>query len=396
MDVEVARWLVSADAEAAIQRGCEFADPGSLRSGTALRRELSPDRAAAVLDLVALRRQGRTKLGERADKLFFTHDGLQQATRWPVACWRAEQIVSLGFTAVVDLGCGLGIDALACQDAGLTVTAVESDPVTAQLAQANLNTTQGAGQSTIITADATTLDLTQWLDDRTAIFIDPARRTSRGRSWDVGDLSPSWEFVHSVLTGAQGLVVVKLGPGFPRQLLPEDCDVTWVSQRGDLVETTLWAWAGASGGRTAVVLGQTGEVRLNAGTPCPAPGPLSTHLFEPDPAVIRSRAIGELATQLGAWPVLADIAYLTGPVAVPTALATPFTIENTMDYSVRALRAWVREHHIGTLEIKVRGLDIDPAVLRRQLRLSGREQATLVLTPTIDGTKVLVVRRLAV
>ena len=395
MDVESARWLVSADAVSAIERAGGFADPGSLQAGTALRRELPCDRAAAVLDLVALRRRARAKLGDRADEAYLTHDGLQQATRWQVARWRAEQIANLGFDSVLDLGCGLGIDALACLDAGLAVTAVECDEVTAVLAEANLRAHRAAkGSDVVIVADATTLDLVPWLGgSRTAVFCDPARRTPRGRSWDVADLSPSWEFVASLLSRAQGLVVVKLGPGFPLRLLPEDCDATWVSQDGDLVETTVWAWPGAGARRTAVVLNHGGETRLAAGTPCPAAGPVSDHLFEPDPAVIRSRAVGALAERLGAWPLAAGIAYLTGPNAAPTPLATGFAITQTLDFSVRTLRAWARDHRIGALEIKVRGLDVDPALLRRDLRLSGRNQATVVLTPTIEGTKIVVVRR---
>ena len=35
---------------------------------------------------------------------------------------------------------------------------------------------------------------------------------------------------------------------------------------------------------------------------------------------------------------------------------------------------------IGTLEIKKRGVDVDPAVLRTELKLRGDESATLIVT----------------
>ena len=53
----------------------------------------------------------------------------------------------------------------------------------------------------------------------------------------------------------------------------------------------------------------------------------------------------------------------------------------------------VREAGVGTLEIKVRGLDVDPAVLRRRLKPSGPNSATVILTPTPEGARAVVARR---
>ena len=75
-------------------------------------------------------------------------------------------------------------------------------------------------------------------------------------------------------------------------------------------------------------------------------------------------------------------------------MATAFEIQQVLPHDERTLRAWAREAGIGTLEIKLRGLDIDPAVLRRRLKLAGPNAATVVLTPTQDGTRALVAARL--
>ena len=64
-------------------------------------------------------------------------------------------------------------------------------------------------------------------------------------------------------------------------------------------------------------------------------------------------------------------------------------------YTEQGLRQWAREQRIGTLEIKKRGLDLDPAVLRKRLKLRGSASATVVLTRGSVGTLLLVVRRLA-
>ncbi|MEZ5089378.1 MAG: hypothetical protein R2719_06410 [Micropruina sp.] len=67
---------------------------------------------------------------------------------------------------------------------------------------------------------------------------------------------------------------------------------------------------------------------------------------------------------------------------------------DVLDAGEKALRSWIRRERIGTLEIKKRGVDVDPAALRRRLKPSGTGSATLMLTPTPDGARALVVRRL--
>jgi len=208
----------------------------------------------------------------------------------------------------------------------------------------------------------------------------------------VEDLSPSWAYVQSLLSRAP--VVVKLAPGFPYDRLPAGADVTWVSDGGDLVETTVWATPGATGRRQAVVLTGGGEERLDAGA-VPPTGELGRYVYEPDPAVIRARAVGTLAGHLGARGVAPSIPYLTGDALVETPFATAYEVDEVLDWSPRVLRAWARDHGIGTLEIKTRGLGVDPARLRPGLHLAGRTAATVILTPTIRGARALVVRRTA-
>ena len=120
-----------------------------------------------------------------AERMFFTPDGLEQATRWVVARWRAALFVDAGVSEVWDLGCGIGVDAMALSEAGLGVHAVESDPVTAAFAQANLALI-GGGEVTVGRAEDVQVP------ERGGIFLDPARRTARGRTWDVADPGRWW------------------------------------------------------------------------------------------------------------------------------------------------------------------------------------------------------------
>ncbi len=386
MDVETARWLVSGEAAAALAEAEAHPDPGSLAAATALRRGWSPEQAAAALTQVALRRRAGTKFGEGANRLFLTPDGLEQATRWEVAAWRAARFRAAGAGQVVDLGCGLGADALALLDGGLDVVAVERDPATAVLAQANLGE-----RARVLCGDAASL-AGELLAGGAAVFTDPARRTGAGRTWRVSDFSPPWEFATGLLEGRVGCI--KAAPGLPSRFLPDSVAVRWVSHRGDLVETSLWSGPWTPGSRVAVLL-PSGE-ELDAGERREPPvGPVASYLYEPDPAVIRSGGVAALAERLGAHCPRAGIAYLFADRPARTAFATAFEVLEELPYSEASLRRWVRERGVGSLEIKVRGVDVDPAVLRRRLKPAGTASATLVLTPTPGGARVLVVSRIA-
>jgi SAM-dependent methyltransferase len=378
VDVDLAHWLVSADAAPALAAAQAEPDPGSLAAATRLRRDFAPEQAAAALTQAGLRRRAVTKFGAAAERLFFTPDGLEQATRGEVAAWRAARYVAAGATAVVDLGCGLGADALAFAAAGLTVTAVEADPATTVLAAANL------GQE-VICADATDV-AESLLASGAAVFADPARRTGAGRTWRVADFSPPFDFATGLLAGRFGCI--KAAPGLPSALIPEGVGATWVSHHGDLVETSLWS----TDERAAVLLPAGDRIEVS-GRRAPV-GAVAQYLYEPDPAVIRSQAIGELAHRLQAHRSADGIGYLFSDEVRPTVFAHTFEVIEVLPFDERRLRAWVRDQGVGTLEIKVRGIDVDPATLRRRLRPSGAGVATVVLTPTPEGARALVVRRL--
>ncbi|MDR0959813.1 MAG: class I SAM-dependent methyltransferase [Propionibacteriaceae bacterium] len=397
MDLATARWLVSPRAQPFLAEIAEVPDPGALAVATRLRRTLTPERAAAVTAQVTLRREAKKKFPGLAGSLFLTRDGLEQATRWEVARWRAGRLrEATGADDLWDLGCGIGADALAAATRGIGVTGVEIDPVTAVFAAANLAGVRGR----VDVADVTAIALPA---ATTALFADPARRSERGRSWSIDDLTPSWGWASGLAEKHRGPVVLKLAPGFPHRLIPDQAEALWVSHRGDLVETSLWFGPGAiAGRRAAVVVGETQAHVLEADRASVPLGPLTGFLHEPDPAVIRARAIGALAERLDAHAVADGVAYLTGDVAAAErgldGWATSFAVEEVFPFDERQLRAWATRQGVGTLEIKVRGLDVDPAALRRRLRLRGSRSATIVLTPLTEAGRtravVVVVHRL--
>jgi SAM-dependent methyltransferase len=348
---------------------------------------------ATVLTQSKLRAKAEAKFGDFATRMLFTEAGLEQATRLRVAALHAGRFGAAGFRRVADLGCGIGGDAMAMAAIDLDVTAVDADEVTATIASYNLAPFPNAR---VLHGTAETADLR----DVDAAFLDPARRTSghsdTARLTDPSDYSPSLDFVFDLATRLP--VGVKLGPGLDRDLIPAGAEAQWISVDGQLVEMGLWFGALARPGirRAALVLGATGtaELTADADSADAEVGPLGEYIYEPDGAVIRARLIGDLARNLDARMLSEGIAYLTADAPSPTPFATGFRVLETLPVHERDLKRALRERGIGTLEIKKRGVDVDPATLRKRLSLSGRESATLVLTRVNGRHSALLVERI--
>lgn len=355
-------------------------DPSSLGAATRLRARFGPDVAAWALTQATLRRRARAKFA-RADEMLFTPDGLEQASRDSVRAWRAARFADAGVAQVWDLGCGVGADAMAFADAGLAVHAVDVDEATVEVATWNLGLAGAGPAERGLAEDAA-------VPGGVGVFLDPARRTARGRTWNVADFTPPWSLVLDHLASDR-FVCVKLGPGLPKELIPEGVRAIWVSDGGDVVEVSLWNRLPA--GRSAVLLGGAGVLELEPAGVEPGVAPLGGYLYEPDGAAIRAGLVGEAVP--GAWLLDAHVAYLSSDVPIDTPWATRFEVVDVLDYSVKTLRAYVREHGIGTLEIKKRAIDVDPAALRRQLKPKGRGAATIIVARTVAGTRAIVARR---
>jgi SAM-dependent methyltransferase len=353
-----------------------------------------PGLVATVLTQSKLRAKATAKFGPFASRMLFTEAGLEQATRLAVAARHAGRYAQAGLTRVADLGCGIGGDAMAMAALELDVTAVDADEVTAAIASYNLAPFANAR---VVQSRAEDVDL----GGRDAVYLDPARRTAghadTRRLSDPSDWSPNLGFVFEL--AARMPVGVKLGPGVDRALLPDDSEAQWISVDGQVVEVGVWTGALARDGirRAALVINgdEAAELSAPGDTEDEPTGALGAYLYEPDGAVIRARLIGDLARSLGARMLRHDIAYLTSDDLAPTPFASAFRVLEELPTKEAELRAALAKRRIGALEIKKRGADVDPAALRKRLKLKGEASGTLVLTRIGARHVALLVERVA-
>jgi len=334
-----------------------------------------PGLVAAVLNQSKLRARARPKFGPFADRMLFTEAGLEQATRLSVAAQHAGRFQRAGIQWVADLGCGIGADALAIAALDIEVTGVERDEVTAAIAAFNLAPWSNAR---IEHADVTEFDLAG-VD---GVYLDPARRNSSRRLSNPADWSPSLDFAFGLANRLP--TGVKLAPGIDRSLIPGNCEAQWVSVGRDVVEVGVWFGSLARPGirRAALVIGDgvTDELTAAEDSQDAEVGPLGEFIHEPDGAVIRARLIGDLVRSVGGRMIDPTIAYFTTDEPIATPFATAFRVLESFPFDERLLKKELVQRDIGTLEIKKRGMDVDPAQLRTKLNLKGKAAATLILT----------------
>lgn len=378
MDLDDFRWLLTEDGQSLLEAAAGTAG-APLQVQTALRRlvstsstdEESASRVAAALTQVELRTKAAEKLGADACRMYFTRDGLEQATRASVATHRAARLAAMGGT-VVDLTCGIGGDLVALSRAGLTTAGIDLDPLRVEIARANL-AALGLGGAVMV-GDATTLDRTAFH----SAYADPARRGARGRSFHADEWTPSWSFVEELLTGR---ACVKVAPGIPHSLVPPGVEAEWVSDHGEVKEAALWSGPLATTARRATVIGDGGLATMtDEDDPGGGVGDLGAFLYEPDGAVIRAGLVTAVAAGCNGHLLDAKIAYVTSDASYRTPFARSYRVLARLPYREKPLRAALRERGIGALTIKKRGVDIVPEVLRKRLSLTGDVAATIVLT----------------
>jgi hypothetical protein len=270
--------------------------------------------------------------------------------------------------------------------------------MTAAMAAANAQAAGVADRFIVECGDATTFDVSS-VD---AVFCDPGRRRAGGRRvFDPAGYSPSWEFVLGLMRRA-ARTVIKAAPGIDHALIPGGAEAEWVSVDREVVEATLWCGPLAQVPRRATVLFDArGDQRPAAfqltgtGTAEAPVGTVRRYVYDPDGAVVRAHLVAEFAAAVHGTLADSTIAYVYADQAGPTPFGRRLEVTDVIRFSLKRLRGLLRDRGVGRVEILKRGSALDPQRLRRDLRLTGGNAASLVLTRVAGAPTVLVCRPLA-
>jgi len=353
----------------------------ALALGTRLRERFPAELVAAALAQQGLRVRAAAKF-PAASRMWFTRDGLEQASGEALAAHRAARYA--GFAVVADLCCGIGGDLCALAP-GRAALAVDLDPVHARMARENARAL-GAGEVAVACADVRALRLPSSL----AVFVDPARRGG-GRRLPAGESRPPLAWCLGLADRVAG-VGIKAAPGLRLGLVPGGWEVELLADRRELKEAVLWSPALATTTRRATVF--PGPHTLEA-PPCPTGpalpcAPPGRFLLDPSPAVTRAGLVEELGHGLQAWKLDPRIAFLSADQPLRSPFGRPLRVEASLPWNLKRLRQALRERGVGTVEVRKRGSAVDAAELTTRLRLRGDGRAVVVLTRVGDRPWALV------
>jgi hypothetical protein len=354
-------------------------DPGqALRLGTRLRARHPAPLVAAALAQQELRARAAGKFAAAA-RMWFTRDGLEQASAEPLARHRADRYAS--FDQVADLCCGIGGDLCALAP-GRDALAVDLDPVHLRMARENARL-HGASRLAVVRADVQELRLPRSV----AVFADPARRAG-GRRLPAGESRPPLDWCLG-LAGRVAAVGVKAAPGLPLELVPPGWEVELLADRRELKEAVLWSPELATTGRRATVFPGPATLTRAPGPPldCAPPG---AYLLDPNPAVTRAGLVEELGRDLGAWKLDPRIAFLSADRPLRSPFGRLLRVDASLPWNLKRLRGVLRERGVGAVEVRKRGSAVDVDDLATRLRLRGDARAVVVLTRVADRPWALV------
>lgn len=351
-----------------------------LRVITRYRARYEPDLVRAAVSMAKLRRRARAKFS-RADAMYFTQAGLEQASTEAMARWSARRFAP--YARVADLCSGIGGDLIALADAHQVVS-VDLDPVHLRMGELNAGVYGNGERVSGVLSDVRAFDVAS-VD---AAFIDPARR-AEDRRFRSGESEPPLEWCVEVAERGTPLGI-KAAPGLPTDVVPDAWELEFVSEGRELKASVLWSPALRTARRRATILPEGIGLTEHPGSRLEVREP-GRFLLDPDPAVTRAGLVEELGVQLGdCWKIDEQVAFLSSEAPMRTPFGRLLVVEDSQSWSLARLKEALRGLDVGSVDIRKRGSAVDVDEIQRRLRLVGSRRATVVLTRVKDRPWMLV------
>lgn len=407
----------------------------ALQVSTRLNKDgYSNEDRATIMDYMALVPKFREKFfseSERKDKFLLCDKlALEQSTAQDIGRWKANLWPSEG--SVNDLCCGMGGDSFFLPPT-LKVTGIDLDENRLAMYRYNL---QAFGKN-VDTHCADVRKVANSNDSagslKTDFFtIDPARRALEGENQrDLRNLTPTLEEVVEISKHYKG-GMVKLPPGYPPAEIPDGTEIIYIGGHSDCRECLVLFGELAKNPDTvqAVIVNKAGETLAEwrrkrdrsietlddelqekldkndalegkdrtyrtASSKSDLPlGELGKYLSEPAPVLIRSHLFNAVAltNDTNARLISEGIAYVTSEKPLPAPGFSCYEVLAHAEIATGAVRAMLKEHDVGKITLKLRGVKLDPDAEIKRLKPKGKNSAILFYTRAL-GEKIAILAR---
>ena len=387
----------------------------ALQISTALNKAgYSNEDRAAIMDYMALIPKIKDKFGSGellCDKLALEQSTAQDIGRWKANLWSADSEVGNAGATVHDLCCGMGGDSFFIP-ASFKIVGVDLDENRLAMYSHNMEVL-GKAASTL-RADVREVTSANFFT------IDPARRVQEGENQrDLRNLTPTLEEVVEISKRYQG-GMVKLPPGYPPAEIPDGTEILYLGGHSDCRECLVLFGTLAKHPDTvrAVMVDKAGNAlaewsrprdrsqetlddefqeKLNRNDSLEGKdrtyrtatsrndlpiGDIAKYISEPAPILIRSHLFSSAAQAQDpeAHLISEGIAYVASNEPLPAPGFTCYQVIAHSEISTGAVRAMLKEHDIGKLTLKLRGVHLDPDAEIKRLKPKGKNSAILFYT----------------
>ena len=334
--------------------------------------------------------------------MFFTKRGLEQASGRGIAVYKAARFAEC--ENVADICCGVGGDLIALHNrndsAACTTTGVDADELTALFARHNLKAgcARTNGRSEVLFQKFESMSV----DGLDGLHADPDRRGSAAnfqRTVHGSRFEPSLDQLFQGSSNIK-LVAIKVAPATPvSDDWPEAIEREWIGDRHECKQQVIWHGERADriGHRIATCVDKVGSAasfsvpESNVEMKLPTADSIGAYIHEPHPTVLAAGIGHQLGRHSDLRSLAADVAYLTGG-DVQHPLLQSFQVIEILPVNLKTVAAALKSMDIGALEVKRRGVEQAVGDRFLKLKLSGSQQATVILT-RFAGKRIAVIAR---
>lgn len=427
----------------------------ALQVSTALQKAgYSNEERAAIMDYMALVPKFREKFANNetargmfllCDKLALEQSTAQDIGRWKAGLWpcgndatsdATENATGAG-AEVHDLCCGMGGDSFYLP-AGLKVTGVDLDENRLAMYSHNMQAFGKAAETLnkdvreVARENGAKMPASAGMTKTDYFTIDPARRALEGENQrDQKNLTPTLEEVVEITRHYRG-GMAKLPPGYPPAEIPDGTEILYLGGHSDCRECLVLFGELAKHPDTvrAVIVGKAGETLAEwtrrrdrsletldddlqekldrndslegrdrtyrtATSRSDLPlGEIGKYIAEPAPVLIRSHLFNAAALALdpNAHLISEGIAYVSSDKPLPAPGFSCYEVLAHTEIATGAVRSMLKEHDIGKITLKLRGVKLDPDAETKRLKPKGKNSAILFYT-RFRGEKIAILAK---
>lgn len=312
--------------------------------------------------------------------------------------------------SVLDMTCGLGIDTFHMANRASEVTAIELDHKCYEAASHNARVL-GLDNVTLIEGDSM-----KWLTDNDlhfdTIFIDPARRDSAGRHFELKDCRPDVTAFLDLLLERCDRLIIKCSPMVSIDAaikeLGVDCDVTLIGTRKECKEVVLVHAKENAGNSGAIRADKSRLIRCvtvdeaefsftadeerntaaNFGKPA-----VGGYLYEPYPSVMKGGGYRTLSSRFGISKLHPNTHLYYSDRLIDCFPGEHFEIEEIIPFFKQGIREFAKKYP--KINVSTRNFPLSAPELVKKLKVKEGGDKIVFGATDCNAEKSLIVVRLA-